>query len=43
MRLFFNTLEKFKITQIEIKEGSKVKKDDVEIVGYEKTEKPEQK
>lgn len=42
-RLFFNTLEKFKIKQTETKVGSKYRKAEVEIVSEEKTEVPEHK
>lgn len=44
VRLFCNTLEKFKIKKVNIKEGSKVvRKDHVIIVKEEKPETPEQK
>jgi molecular chaperone GrpE (heat shock protein) len=43
VRLFFNTLEKFNIKKVDIKEGSKVKKDQVIIAKEEKSEAPEQK
>lgn len=32
-RLFFNTLEKFKIQKLEVKEGDKVNRANVEVVG----------
>jgi molecular chaperone GrpE (heat shock protein) len=35
-RLFFNTLEKFNVKEIKVAVGTKVHKDQVEIVGEEK-------
>jgi molecular chaperone GrpE (heat shock protein) len=43
-RLFYNTLEKFKIKQTEVEAGTKIKsKDQFEVLSHEKAEKSEQK